>query len=207
MTLKIEFGENDGYLHADGEPRIFNFWVTGPGGLRQMFPCASDVTIGEFHKAAQAAFLKSSTIQADPSDTRPVEVARPRVVADEARASVIERNDLVKYIGKPDEAGELAVNGEYRVIEAGRDSLAIIDPTAPTPIRLTVFKSDVVLIEKGKRVTTKIEQFETTHLCTCGQVVAMVCPRGAQVYTGPCQCGLVWTKERGQAEPQAMAAQ
>lgn len=205
--MDIRFHEDDGLLQPDGLPKIV---VVSVDGVR--FPYETSKTIAELYE--QVIKIPKSAIKAleeikslggcmcgrgewcescQPSSA----LNKARNIASEAlapreTASIIQRADIVRYKGHyedgqliEDPEGELVAGREYYVLAVDKKTVAIIDHSAPVPIRLTVLKTDVELVRKGERVTHKKSVFEKLATCSCGEVAALERrPDGS--YSGTC---------------------
>lgn len=169
--MKIEFLEHDGMLQEDGLPKIV---VVSVDGVK--FPYETNKSIVELFKDAEKIKHKAPADSRGDGLKRPVE-SRP---GQTIQTNAIQRNDTVRFLGvlvdgkrMGDETGDLKVDGLYKVMEVGKDGVAIIDPECDFPIRLNVKKSDLVLVEKGQRVTEKKSNYEVVRACLCGQMIAL----------------------------------
>lgn len=211
----IEFAENDGYLYDDGRPRTFIFRVDG-----KLLPCPAHVTIGEFYSRVVSMGGHEHTdrpIAPMPEHKlNPTALVAATQLADEKEEGpaqripgVIQRNDVVRYKGHyedgnlvPDLDGDLIVGDEYVVLATYKKkkdrpaTVAMSNPKAPVPIRLTVLMSEVELVRKGVGVTQKIALFEKTIVCVCGETIALTKAKNEAVYHGECpKCHIITTDE------------
>lgn len=185
--MKIEFLETD----DTGEHVIIVI-----DGRRKIIPTSKtvkEIMETKFLHTAPAVLdgdRPSGPVEIQPGDTLNV-------------STQIQRNDTVKFLGFPqedgtmggDESGDLVAGGLYKVIDVNKYTVAIINPASDFPIRLTVNKANLVLVEKGERVTQKKQVFEMLAKCTCGQDMALekqkegnymgICPKCHEIKVSP----------------------
>lgn len=190
--MNIQFLEHDGLLQDDGLPKIV---VVSVDGVK--FPYETSKTIVELFKDAERVKKAPAVLQRD-SLQRPVDSQAGDTI-EHNKSSSMQRNDTVKYLGvlkdgvrmSAQDNPDLIMGELYKVIEVKKDIVTICKPDSDFPIRLNIAKTDLVIVEKGERVTQKKQEYEIIKSCTqCGETNALTL-RGDE-YIGEClKCHIV----------------
>jgi len=194
--MRIEILEGDEYLYEDGKARNIILVIDGK---RMIMP--TNKTIQELCDIVKK--LGGITPQVKKEIIQEEEVTE--FISD---PNIIQRGDIVKYIGEVSEDNrDLTLVDEYVVIpdEDGRVSgknLHIMSKTHPVPIRLVVKKEWVKLLRKNTdKPAIKKTICEAIVKCDkCQQEVALILADSK--YTGKClKCGAVIEKTQEEIAP------
>lgn len=192
--MRIELMEGDGFLYEDGKAR--NVIVVIDGKLQ--FPFSATASIQDLYEAVKKMPLNLPSRSLEPLNLKPGAVDIPAEVFKSSpgiapgKANEIERLDIVRYVGKPDEEGDLIPGELYLVQDIIKENgqlmgYAILNEKIPTPIRLTVAFMDVILIAKHGPPPVKINVFEMMYMCPapCGKEFALTLKDDKYVGTCP----------------------
>lgn len=184
--MNIQLGETDELSQIDGQAKNIILTIEGK---RMIVPL--DKPLSWLVELSEKIGNKAPVVLGGGGPQRPAE-SRPG----ETINTLIEmqRNDTVKFLGfmvdgvrtESEDNSDLVMNGLYKVIETDGPYVHIVNPDSDFPIRMTAYKSDFVIVEKGQRVTHVKRVFEMTSKCSgCNKDMALEKqPEGN--YSGTC---------------------
>lgn len=185
--LKIELQEHDGVLKADGIPSLVVISVNGVRfpyqtihSIQQLY---ADIGRMKNGKSVGASVFHEHVDHLAVAEPEPVEELAEQPAE---KKSSIYRGDVVEYIGKSDDSGDLVQHELYDVISADGLKVDIINNKADSPMRMTVLRSDLVLHKKGKRVQKRIDVKERGTNCPLCQTEAVLTKQSDGSYHGEC---------------------